>query len=169
MDFAMLADRTEAVPRIAGWYFDQWGRADGIPNAEHIEAKLQSYLNRDEMPLMVLAIAEDEILGVVQLKFREMDIYPEKEHWLGGVYVPAQHRGRDIATMLVHQALRLARALGVEQLHLQTEKLDGGLYARLGWVPQERVTYHGNEVLVMEKHLVDGDGSPSTNPSAGSL
>jgi hypothetical protein len=33
--------------------------------------------------------------------------------------------------------------------YLQTERHDGGLYARLGWQPLEEVHYHGVDVLVM--------------------
>jgi GNAT superfamily N-acetyltransferase len=82
-----------------------------------------------------------------------MDIYPEKEHWLGGVFVAPEHRGEQIATGVIHKALEKAKALHVETLYLQTEYLDGGLYRRLGWRPLDRVNYHGLDVLVMEKKL----------------
>ncbi len=94
-------------------------------------------------------------MGVAELKFREMDIYSEKEHWLGGVYVPVKHRGKGIASQLIRQALQVAHTLGVSTLFLQTEKLGGGLYANLGWVPVDRVNYRGLDVLVMEKTLDD--------------
>ena len=92
-------------------------------------------------------------MGVAQLKFHEMDIYPEKEHWLGGVYVPVEHRGKGIGTQLIRQALRIACTLGVPTLFLQTEELGGGLYASLGWVPVARANNRGLDVLVMEKTL----------------
>ena len=152
MEFLLLADRPEVIPKIASWYFEQWGRARGS-TLDRAEQRLQSFLNRDRIPLIILAVDGDEILGAAQLKFREMDIYPEREHWLGGVYVPEAHRGKSVASTLVREAIRQAQALGVEQLHLQTEALDGGLYARLGWTPRERVNYKGNEVLVMENDL----------------
>ncbi|MDB2356031.1 hypothetical protein N9V89_02245 [Pseudoalteromonas sp.] len=38
-------------------------------------------------------------------------------------------------------------------IHLQTEKLDGGLYKQLGWQPIEQVNNRGVEVLVMSKHI----------------
>jgi len=92
-------------------------------------------------------------MGVAELKFHEMDIYPEKEHWLGGVYVPVEHRGKGIASRLIRQAVRIARTLGVPTLYLQTEKLEGGLYASLGWVPVAQANNRGLDVLVMEKTL----------------
>jgi GNAT superfamily N-acetyltransferase len=58
------------------------------------------------------------IVGTASLKYREMDIYPEKEHWLGGVFVSAEYRGRGIATRLVDGALEMARTLGVKMLYL---------------------------------------------------
>jgi hypothetical protein len=41
----------------------------------------------------------------------------------------------------------------VATLHLQTLRLDGGLYAALGWTPRERVVYEGREVRVMARRL----------------
>ena len=153
MEFILLADRADAIPRIAAWYYDQWAYLDKNASVKGHEDKLRHYLNRGKIPLMVLAVDGGEIMGVAQLKYREMDIYPEKEHWLGGVYVPAPYQGKGIASQMVREALRLARSLGVAQLHLQTEQLDGGLYARLGWKPQEQVTYRGVDVLVMVNDL----------------
>jgi GNAT superfamily N-acetyltransferase len=153
MRFALLADCPEAIPKIASWYFDQWGYLHPDAGLKDMESTLQGSLNHDEIPLLILAFENEEIMGVAQLKFREMDIYPEKEHWLGGVYVPVEHRGKGIASQLIRQALRIARSLGVPTLFLQTEKLEGGLYTNLGWVPVAQVKNGGLDVLVMEKTL----------------
>lgn len=95
----------------------------------------------------------DELLGVAQLKIREMDIYPDKEHWLGGVYVSSAARGRGVGSFLVTRALELAKHLQVKTLYLQTENLRGGLYAPLGFRPLEQTHYNGVDVLVMEHSL----------------
>ncbi len=153
MCFGLLADCPEAIPKIASWYFDQWRHLRPDTGLKDIESKLQGSLNHDELPLLILAFANEEIMGVAELKFHEMDIYPEKEHWLGGVYVPVEHRGKGIASQLIRQALRIARTLGVSTLFLQTEELGGGLYASLGWVPVAQANNRGLDVLVMEKTL----------------
>jgi GNAT superfamily N-acetyltransferase len=155
MHFKLLADRPEAIPQIASWYFDQWGHLRKDADLRDIEKKLQCSLNHDELPLVILAVENEEIMGVAELKFREMDIFPEKEHWLGGVYVPVENRRRGIASQLIQQALRIARTHGVSTLFLQTEKSDGGLYASLGWIAIEQVNYRGLDVLVMERNLDD--------------
>jgi GNAT superfamily N-acetyltransferase len=153
MNFKLLADSEDAIPTIARWYFDEWGHLDEGSSVEKFRYKLGKALNRDRVPLVVLAVESDVIIGVTELKFREMDIYPEKEHWLGGVFVPSEHRGRGIASSIVSKASEIAKSFGIATLYLQTERLSGGLYACLGWRGLERVSYKGREVLVMERRF----------------
>ncbi|NRB50915.1 MAG: GNAT family N-acetyltransferase [Saprospiraceae bacterium] len=153
MELEYLADHPELLPTVAQWYFEEWGYLSEEKTLEQDIQRLQIYLNRDQVPLMLLAIEEGELLGAAQLKFREMSIYPEKEHWVGGVYVAEAHRGKGIARQILLALITLAKSLEIETLFLQTEHLDGGLYGRMGWTPIEQVNYHGIEVLVMEKYL----------------
>ena len=148
----LLADRLEAVPRVAGWYFAEWGYLNPSATPERVRDKLVASANRDVVPLTLLAVIEQEVVGAAQLKYREMPMFPEKEHWLGGMFVAPEHRGRGIAAQLVESVVETARNLGVNTLHIQTERLDGGLYARLGWTAVEKVN-RGIDVLVMERAL----------------
>jgi GNAT superfamily N-acetyltransferase len=152
--FLLLADRPAATRLVARWYFEQWGhRRPGESEAATFE-RLSACQNRDRIPLIMLALDDDRVVGAAQLKFREMEMFPEREHWLGGVFVESEYRGRGLAARLVQESIRQARRLGVEILHLQTERLDGGIYARLGWRPSQRAVNHdGIEVLVMELPL----------------
>ena len=115
---------------------------------------MSQFLNKDKLPLSLVAYDGSQLTGGAQLKFREMSIYPEKEHWLGAVYVAPEFRGRGIAAKMIKRILELAVQHQVPCLYLQTEHLDGGLYARMGWVPEEQVHYEGVEVLVMKKPLL---------------
>lgn len=153
MDFVLLADFPEALHQVARWYFDEWAAYSGASSAESIAAKLEAYFNRESIPLIVLAVERSQILGAAQLKYREMSRYPEKEHWLGGVYVAREHRGRGVASQMVERVVEIATSLGVSLLHLQTERLDGGLYVKLGWQPWKQVNDHGRDVLIMERSL----------------
>ena len=123
IELAFLADRQDAIPRIAQWYFNAWGHLIPDETPKRSVERLAEFLNRDRIPFILVATCDGEIAGAAQLKFREMaKLYPDKEHWLGGLYVA-------------------------------TERLDGGLYARLGWKAVEQVENHGREVLVMERRL----------------
>ena len=153
MKLGYLAENKEAIPILANWYFDEWGYIEKGNSVDNITNKLNDYLNTDKMPLIILAIDGVEILGAAQLKYREMDIYPEKEHWLGGVYVAKKHRGNNIAKKIIQKVISDATKLGVNRLYLQTENKSGGLYKHLGWHPLEQVNYRGIDVLVMENEV----------------
>lgn len=153
MNFVYLADRPDAIPTVAKWYYNQWGYLRDVNSFEKTVQLLQQYLNRNEIPLIILAVDNEELLGAVQLKFYEMEIYPEKEHWLGGVYVSPKHRKKRVAEKLIRKAIEVAESHRVETLYLQTQKLDGGLYKRLGWKPVDKVEFKGKKVLVMKRHL----------------
>ena len=85
--------------------------------------------------------------------------FPDREHWLGGVYVSADFRGHAIGGQLADRIAAKATEFGVTDLYLQTERLDGGLYAGRGWVPLERVRNKNIDVQVMVRKLAAADGN----------
>lgn len=153
MEIQFLADRLEFIPVIANWYYTEWGQFMKDQSEQKIRDRISGMLNRDRIPLHILAVEGTELMGVAQLKIREMDIYPDKEHWLGGVYVAPAARGRGLGSVLVTKGLELAKQFKVQTLYLQTEDLSGGLYAPLGFRPIEKTHYNGLDVLVMEHSL----------------
>lgn len=153
MNFEHLADNKNLIPTIAKWYYEEWGYLSKEKTLDKEIENLQAYLNKDKIPLILLAIENGELLGAAQLKYQEMSIYPEKTRWLGGVYVSKEHRGKGIAKQLILEVIVKAKKLNVNTLYLQTEDLSGGLYLQMGWVPIEQVNYRGIDVLVMEKNI----------------
>ena len=155
MHFEFLTDRIEAVPIVARWYFDQWGHeVPGLNSLEKTHEAIINELQRHRLPIALLAVEGDKVVGVAELKPHEMfSIYPDKQPWLGSVFVAPASRGKGIASQLALRIAGMAGSLGAEQLYLQTTSLDGGLYARLGWKPIEQVRYRNLDVLVMEKKL----------------
>ena len=153
MKFEYLADNENLLPTIAKWYFEEWGYLNKDNTLEKEMEKLQAYLNKHNIPLILLAIDNGELLGAAQLKYHEMSIYPEKTHWLGGVYVSKKHRGKGIAKQITLELIAIAKNLNVKTLYLQTENLSGGLYRQMDWVSIEQVNYHGIDVLVMKKDI----------------
>ena len=153
MTLELLADRPEFIPLIAHWYFQEWGHKEKSRTLQSEIEKLHSYLNKKSPPLILLATHHEELLGAAQLKYHEMTIYPEKEHWLGGVFVSATHRGRGIATKIITRLISMAKEMNIPKLYLQTVDLSGGLYGRMGWSPLEVVNYREVDVLVMERSI----------------
>ena len=127
------------------------------PSIEIIKDKLKTQLNSSKVPLVLLLIDNEELLGVCQLKYHEMDIYPEKEHCLGGVYICHRQRGKGLARKLVIKAKDIAKSHGIKTLYLQTENLSGGVYSQLGWQAIEQITNKGEQILVMQCTLTSED------------
>ncbi len=150
VEFIYLAERPETLPTVAAWYFNQWGHFHPGSTLEDSAERLKETLNTDRIPFIILALKNGEVVGAAELKYREMgDIFPEKEHWLGGVYVASEHRGHGLGSLLANEIAERAPSYGVEQLYLQTERLDGGLYLKQGWQLEQQVNNHGIQVQVM--------------------
>lgn len=159
MELLLLADAPSAAGVVASWYFDEWCRDTGRCTQEQVLAKVTAATQVDRAPLMVLARQAGEWVGAAELKIREMAMFPEYEHWLGGVYVVEKARGQGVASLLVTEILSRARRAGISKLYLQTENLTGGVYCRHGFKALEEVHYKGLHVLVM----VADTGVPSSS------
>jgi GNAT superfamily N-acetyltransferase len=162
MQFQYLTDRPDAARRVARWYFEEWGYLHKEGSLEKTLEGVRRYLNRGVMPYILLATDGDAVMGAAQLKYREMaETFPDYEHWLGGVYVVPEYRDRAVGSALADEIARRAPSCGVDTLYLQTERLDGGLYRKLGWKPITRVKVRGPEVLVMRRSVGQPDGRRS--------
>jgi N-acetylglutamate synthase-like GNAT family acetyltransferase len=107
---------------------------------------------RRGQPLTGLAANYRELVGMVSLKFHDMDTRPDLDPWLGGLLVLPEWRNRGVGTMLMHRAIEEARRLHVPQLYLWTHSAEK-LYHKLGWHVIERTKYFGEEAVVMQIDL----------------
>jgi GNAT superfamily N-acetyltransferase len=153
LNFEFLVDRQDAIPIVAGWYFEEWGhKVPGNSILQTIE-RIKGKLNCDKAPLHILAVENEKVLGVAQFKRYEMDIYPDKEFWLGSLFVSPLFRGQGVGSALANKIALTAKDFGVQDLHLQTEVLDGGLYRHIGWYLTETLVYKDVLVAVMVRKL----------------
>lgn len=155
LDFVPLSERPDAIPQVARWWCDEWGLPRRHESFEAYLSELAS-LRPDKLPLHVLALSEGHVAGVATLKDQSAShsLLPDFQHWLSGVYVPPAMRGRGIATALCLKMVDLAKTRGAARLHLLTEDLDGGLYAKIGWKPVREVHVEGIDLLVMARDVL---------------
>jgi GNAT superfamily N-acetyltransferase len=157
--FTLLATRPQEIPRVARWWCDEWGLPTRHSSFDEYVCELQALVG-GVLPIHILADQSGTVVGVATLKVKlDHPLMPGQSHWLSGVYVDLPWRSRGIASSLCSEILDAARSRGLEQLYLQTERLDGGLYAKLGWMP---LGHHheedGVEQLVMVKDLLPAAG-----------
>jgi len=154
LDFVPLTERPDAIPQVARWWCDEWGLPQLHKSLDAYLSELAS-LDPDKLPIHILALNGRPVVGVATLKDQSalQNLFPDFQYWLSGVYVPPALRGRGIATALCLKMVDIAKSRGVTRLHLMTEALDGGLYAKVGWKPVRQVHVDGLDLLVMARNV----------------
>lgn len=149
-----LRRKRSAVSLIADWYYHEWGCMNSNVTVSGIEARLTSQLDSVSLPQPFVALVGHEVIGAVELKIREIRDLVDYEHWIGGVYVTVKHRRKGVGTEIVKNVVDIAaNEFGIKTLYLQTERLDGGIYSRLGFIEATRFKYDGLERLVMVNEI----------------
>lgn len=156
MKIEKLNQHPDMIETVATWWFNEWSRL--YPDNVTVEIAAQSLrdeLDLDEpLPHILVAIENGKPIGSASLKLHELkNHFPDTPNWLGSVYVDKSARGTGTASKLVGEIESIARSKEINTLHLQTERLDGGLYKRLGWQPVTQLWDRGDDVLVMSKQL----------------
>jgi GNAT superfamily N-acetyltransferase len=156
-----LANHPELVDELARLSWKEWQEVYQQRD-ETLEDSLKNYrgrMNIDRLPLTLVAVragraensgSESELIGMVSLKFHDMDTRPDLDPWLGGLLVLPEWRNRGVGTMLMHRATEEARRLNVPRLFLWTASAEG-LYLKLGWRTIERTDYCGLRIVIMQK------------------
>jgi predicted N-acetyltransferase YhbS len=152
IEIESLADRPELAPLLASWFYDEWGRRNPENSLQKVEKRLRQRMNRDKVPLTLVAFQGSEPVGSASLIVHEMETHPVFLHWLASVYVHQPCRQQGIGSLLVQHVAAEAERIGVGELYLYTHSHEE-FYARHGWRPVERPLYHGREVVIMKRVL----------------
>jgi len=146
-----LANCPEFVGELARLSWKEWQDVYE-QRKQTLDNSLKNYrqrMNTDRLPLTFVALHRDELVGMVSLKFHDMDTRPDLDPWLGGLLVLPEWRNRGVGTMLMLRATEQARRLNVPRLYLWTHSAEK-LYHKLGWQVVERTIYFGKEAVVMQ-------------------
>jgi GNAT superfamily N-acetyltransferase len=153
-----LANHPRRVEQLAQWSWSEW-QPIYQERGQNFADALKNYRERtniDRLPLALVALHGEELVGTVSLKFHDLDVRPKLDPWLGGLFVPQDWRRRGVASMLMHRAMEEARKLKLRDLFLWTSSAEG-LYLKLGWEVVERTEYCGNKIVVMRKETATAD------------
>jgi GNAT superfamily N-acetyltransferase len=134
-----------------------WGEWQSIyeQRGQTFKDALKNYRQRtniDRLPLALVALGDQKLIGTVSLKYDDLDIRPEIKIWLGGLFVMPEWRRRGVGSLLMQRALEAATRLHLEKLFLWTSSAES-LYLKLGWRPVERLDYCGNRIVIMERNI----------------
>ena len=130
-----LKNHAACIPQLAKYSHDEWRPVydkAGMTLGDVVASYAQR-VNTDTLPLALVAIYQDMVIGTGSLKLQDLDVRPQLTPWMGGLFVVKEHRGRGVATELIHRLIKEARRLSVKRLYLWTSSAEV-LYANLGWV-----------------------------------
>ena len=148
MTIEYLADHPEVVATLAQWQHAEWGHIRPGDTAEKRAARLRTWVNRDCIPLTVVALEASELLGSASLIAHDMETRMELTPWLAGVFVGEQYRRRGVGAQLVRRIMAEAGQLKIPLLYLYTVHSEH-FYAALGWTLQERTSYRDQKIVIM--------------------
>jgi predicted N-acetyltransferase YhbS len=109
-----------------------------VPGAsiEGMRARLACGVRADTLPLSLVALRDEQVIGVVNLVDNDDEQHPLWHPWLAGMVVAEPWRGQGVGTAMVRALLTRARELKFERVYFGT---DGpGFYTRLGAVHHEQ-------------------------------
>jgi len=123
MKFEYLADYPDSVPQIISWWHTIWADRMGSDLAA-LEQQLLTSLSKDQLPLHIVATKAGQPIGTAALKLQELaGLFPDKQFWLGSVFVEESHRGSGIASDMTMKIVELARARELPHLKADGDKI----------------------------------------------
>ena len=143
-----LADHPGALPTLAQWQHAEWGHTRPGDTVEARKARIESWCNRDRIPLAVVALDHGEVLGSASLVAYDMETRMELTPWLAAVFVGEPYRRKGIGAELVRRIMAEAGKLEVSLLYLYTVHSEK-FYAALGWTLLEHTSYREQKVAIM--------------------
>lgn len=132
---AILADRPVLIPTLSDWFVAEWEPYYGADGPGDAGSDLRGCLNRDTLPIALVALDADEtLLGTAALKDESVGSEQGVGPWLAAFLVAPKHRGRGVGSALVAAIEVEAARLGFAEIYTSTDAAEG-ILERRGWVP----------------------------------
>ena len=144
---ANLFEHPEHIDLVARWIHAEFWADKNVHTPESLAGLLRLAASPDAIPLSLLAFADGEPAGTINLIENDDDKRTHLRPWLAALLVVPSYRGRGIGSTLVRELADRAAALGITALYLGTDS--PGFYTRLGAAIHEQVD---ENFAVMELH-----------------
>lgn len=138
---ALLAEHTDCIALLADWFEREWEPYYGRRGPGDARIDLAARCNRDRLPIGLVAIEDDRILGTAAL---DRDAATGLAPSVVGLLVAREYRRRGVAGALLAAAESLARELGYRELFASTSIL-GERLLRDGWHEKDDVQFLNGE------------------------
>ncbi len=147
-----LADHPEAIPILKRHFESEWEGWYGPHGPGNAEDDLRSYSNRNQLPIGLVALHEEQVCGIAALKPDSIDTHRHLTPWAAAGWVLPELRGQGIGGQLLVALEGLAEKLGFPAIYCGTATATS-LLKRNRWKWMETVVYHGEQVSIFRKEL----------------
>ena len=148
----LLGNHLDLLPELAILHFNEWRHFSPDHTREDRVLKLQAIAQSGDVPFIVVAIDNNELMGSAALVNEDMSTRKDLSPWLASVFVKPEFRKNGVGTSLVRHIEGEAQKRGIQKLFLYTEHARK-LYAALGWHELEAREYQGVSVVIMYKQF----------------
>ena len=148
---AYLADHPDTVPTLADWFTNEWKEYFGGRNSTRVELYFEEHLNRDRLPLTLVALEDSEVIGTVALKNESIDSHRHFRPWLAGLYVAPPKRRKGVGTSLVNALVEQAGRLEFNEIFVGTS--ERGIYLSLGWRHIDETRQRGQQIGILRRAI----------------
>ncbi len=151
-----LASHPGYSAAVAERTYRLWGRLiheDTGMSATEFARVIADRAVTDRVPLTLIALAGEALVGTVSLKQHEASTNADLSPWIGGLLVDEAWRGKGLGAALLAQAEAAAARLGYPVLYLSCEPDVEHFYEQLGWELMQRQLSCGDQVALMKKRL----------------
>lgn len=142
------------IPRLAAIWEDVLGR-HWLPgtSAQKIERDLSHNLNKDKLPITLVAKQNNTPVGMISLCEKD-GLESKLTPWLTDFVVDKSYQGKGIGNKLMKSALEKYTKLGYKKLYLFTfDKNLQSYYERWGWKKLSCDVYKTHPVIIMQIDL----------------
>lgn len=144
-----LARSKHLISSIASRLHAEWGDLPPWDTQAKIQARLEEGASESIFPHTLVGIDHDGAwTSTGSVKLRELSNHPDKQHWIGEIFVLPEHRGRGLGSKLTRSLTEYALSHGAAQLFLYTPDQQS-LYRRLGWREVSQEIVHNELVSIM--------------------
>lgn len=115
---------------MVDWMYQWWGKKEGY-SKEEIICYMRHSINQDRLPKTYGLFLDDQLIGMYQFTYNDLDIRPDLYPWLANVYIDERYRGLGYGDVLLSTVQNHAKDSQLVELYLYTTHTN--LYERYGF------------------------------------
>lgn len=147
-----LADHPEAIRPLTVAFAREWPEYYGDFDPKALRADFESRLNRDALPIALVVMEKNEVVGTATLGGPSIEGFGELQPWINGLWVDRRCRRRGIGRALMDAIEEQAKKLGHETIYAGTDRAVAAFDA-WGWEKLDEVKHQGQDVTVLRRRL----------------